>query len=132
MPTTKSTLLLFIALLAQSNFAHTTIKAYLSTVHSLHTQSGLLHLFSTQLTPCVETVLRGIKKEQSERQPPRIRLPITIDIMYRLKQVLQEHPKDYHNLMMWAACCIAFFSFLCCSEFAGALKLTYNDVTVDC
>ena len=63
--------LLFIASLAQSNLAHTTIKAYLSSIQSLHIQSELLHMFSTQLTPHVEMVLGGIKKEQSERQSSR-------------------------------------------------------------
>ena len=95
--------------LAQSNLVHTTIITYLSAIRSLHIQSGLIYMFSTQLTPRVEMVLRGIKREQSERQLPRIRLPITIQIMYKLRQLLQQNPQDYDNLMMWAACCIAFF-----------------------
>ena len=96
-------------------------------------------MFSTQLTPRVEMVLRGIKGEQSERQPPRIRLPITIQIMYKLRQLLQQNPQDYDNLMMWAACCITFFGFLRCSEFTTPgqqeydpqVHLQYEDVAVD-
>ena len=72
--------MLFITSLAQSNLAHTTIKAYLSVIRSLHIQSGLFYMFSTHLTPRVEMILRGIKKEQSERQLPRTQLPITIQI----------------------------------------------------
>ena len=140
LPCTESTLLLFIASLAQSNLAHTTIKGYLSAVRSLHVQSGLLHLFSSQLTPRVEMVLRGIKKEQSESKSLKIQLSIPIEIMYRLKQLLQKNPQDYNNLMMWAACCIAFFGFLRCSEFTTPslqeygpqVHLSYTGVVVDC
>ena len=140
LPTTEYTLLLFITSLALSNLAHTTIKAYLSAVRSLHIQSGVLHTFSAQLTPRVEMVLRGIKKAQCDKRSPRVRLPITIEIMYRLKQLLQENPQDYHYLMMWAACCIAFFGFLRCSEFTTPsqqeydpqVHLQYEDVAVDC
>ena len=140
LPATEYTLLLFITSLAQSNLAHTTIKAYLSAIRSLHIQSGLYHIFSTHLTPRVEMVLLGIKKEQSKRQLPRTRLPITIQIMYKLRQLLQQNPHDYDNLMMWAACCMAFFGFLRCSEFTAPgqqeydpqVHLQYEDVAVDC
>ena len=57
LPTNDYTLLLFIASLAQSNLVHTTIKTYFSAIRSLHIQSGLFHMFSTQLTPHVEMVL---------------------------------------------------------------------------
>ena len=132
--------MLFVTSLAQSKLAHTTIKAYLSAVRSLHIQSGLLHKFLSQLSsPRVEMILRGIKKEQSEGQSPRI-LPITIEIMYKIQQLLQGQSNEYHNLMIWAACCIAFFVFLRCSEFTTPsqqeydphMHLQYKDVAVDC
>ena len=53
-------------IMAESDLAHTMNKAYLSAIQSLHIQLGLVHIFLTQLTPCVEMVLQGIKKEQSE------------------------------------------------------------------
>ena len=138
--TTENTILLFITSLAQSKLAQSTIKAYLSAVRSLHIQSGLLHKFSSQLSPRVEMILRGIKKEQSEGQSPRIRLPITIEIMYKIQQLLQGQSNDYYNSMIWAACCIAFFGFLRCSEFTTHsqqeydphVHLQYKDVAVDC
>ena len=49
-------------------------------------------MFSTQLTPHMEMVLQGIKKEQNERQAPRTQLPITIQIMHKLRQLLQQNP----------------------------------------
>ena len=60
--------------------------------------------------------------------------------MYKLRQLLKQNPQDYDNLMMWAACCIAFFGFLRCSEFTTPsqqeydtqVHLQYEDVAVDC
>ena len=59
-----------------------------------------------------------------------------------LEQVglLQQNPQDYDNLMMWAACCIAFYGFLRCSEFTmpsqqeydPQVHLQYEDAAVDC
>ena len=59
-----------------------------------------------------------------------------------LEQVglLQQNPQDYDNLMMWAACCIAFYGFLRCSEFTmpsqqeydPQVHLQYADAAVDC
>ena len=78
-----------------------------------------------------------IKKKQCEGQSPRIQLPITIEILYKLKQLLHRQPNDYHNLMIWAACCIAFFGFLRCSKFTTLdynpkVHLQYKNVAVDC
>ena len=83
-------------------------------MRNLHVSDGLHEEFTKQLTPCLELVLKGIKKEST---PKRSRLPITLDIMGKIKQVLLQSPKDPDNIMMWAACCTAFFGFLRCSEF---------------
>ena len=83
-------------------------------------------MFSTHLAPHMEMVLRGIKKEPSERQLPRTQLPIIIQIMYKLRQLLQQNPHNYDNLMMWAACCMAFYGFLRCSEFTAPGQQEYD------
>ena len=94
--------------------------------------------FSSQLTPRVQQVLRGIQKTLTVGKPAKVCLPITINIMVKIKAILSYEPRKYHNTMMWAACCIAFFGFLRCSEFTAPSQeayepythLSYDDVAV--
>ena len=96
-------------------------------------------MFNTQSTPRLGQVLQRIKRYQACSRSPTIRLPITIQIMRSIKAVLARDPKDYQTIMMWAACCVAFFGCLCCSEFTvpnqtsydHTIHLSYSDVVVD-
>lgn len=114
-PTTEETLLLFVTHLAQHELTHATIKVYLSAVRNLHVTAGLHNEFSAHLTSRLEMVLRGIKDKSLTA--PRTRLPITVEIMAKIKETFSLRPSDYDNIMMWAACALAFFGFLRCSEF---------------
>ena len=59
--------------------------------------------------------------------------------MHQIKAVLQQQPNSYHNILMWATCCLAFFGFLRCNEFTvpsqrsydSAAHLSYSDIAVD-
>lgn len=136
LPTSEDTLLLFVSYLAQQGLSHTSIKVYLSAVRLLHISAGLHDQFTQQTTPRLELVLKGIQKESA---PKRSRLPITLDIMEKIKEALLLHPKQPDNIMMWAACCTAFFGFLRCSEFTVPAEdsfdpeahLSLADVAVD-
>ena len=127
-PTAESTLLLFVAYLGQQGLMHTTIKAYLAAIRSLHVASGNHQAFYTQLTPCLQQVLKAIKKEQASHQPT-VRLPITISVMRQIKAVITTQPWKYHTTMMLAACCVAFFGFLHCSEFTSPGLSQYDPTT---
>ena len=141
LPTSEQTLLLFITHLGQLNMAHKTIKVYLSAVRSWHISSGHYKAFDNQLSPRLERVLKGIKSSQAKSKPPRTRLPITSSIMFKIRSALAATPQDYNHIMLWAACCLAFFGFLHCSEFTvptqepesfdEAAHLSYKDVSVD-
>ena len=132
-------MLLFVTYLAKERLSYTTIKVYLAAIRNLDTTARMHHTYQEQLTPYLEQVLQGIKKQQLTHAPTRERLLITVDIMADIWAVLSHSPKDYHCIMMWAACCLGFFGFLRCgeftvpnqSEFDGNIHLSVTDIAVD-
>ena len=116
-PASEDTLLLFTVHLAMEGISTSTIKVYLSAVRSFHARSDRHEDFAKQLTPRLQQVIKGIQKEQAITRPPRIRLPITLDIMQGIHSVLAQQPQNYYNMMIWAACAMAFFGFLRSNEF---------------
>ena len=64
---------MFVSHLAQEGLSHTTIKVYLSAVRYQHITAGFYNEFASHLTPKLEMVLKGIKKDMASRQntPPR-------------------------------------------------------------
>ena len=108
-PTTERTLLLSTTYLAKEGLAYTSIKVYISAIRNMHITLGHHHSYSQQLTPYLEQVLQGI---QLRSNPQRKRLPITVDIMLCIHAVLVRSKQNYNSIMMWAACCLAFFGLL--------------------
>ena len=99
-PTTEYTLLFFTAYLGQRKLAYSAIKVYLSAVRSLHVAAGMHQTFSSQLTPRVQQVVRSICKVQAQEKLTQLCLPVTIDIMLKIKAILSRDPHKYHNIMM--------------------------------
>ena len=139
LPTSEYILLLFAAYLALSRLAYTSIKVYFSSIGNWHTSCGQHNAFHLALTPRLEQVLRGIKKEQGRTRPQRVRLPITTQIMTQIYSVLEKSPTAYQSIMLWAACRTAFFGFLRVGEmtvpsqeaFDSSVHLSIEDVAVD-
>ena len=58
----------------------------------------------------LEYVLKGLKRKS--QTTPRTRLPITLDILERMRQVWQHHSEPGDTVMLWAAATMCFFGFL--------------------
>ena len=94
--TSESTLLLFVSYLASLNLSYTTIKVYLSGLRSIHVAAGNHDSFTKSLTPRLHQVLKGIGYHIT----PRVRHPITIQLMEGIKTVLLKRPHSYHNIIL--------------------------------
>ena len=105
----------------------------------MHVIAGSHSEFAAQLTPLLQLVIKGIQRAQATSHTPRVRRPITLGVMQGILNVLSKGTPTYHNTMMWAACCTAFFGFLRSSEFTVQSQEHYNptvhlslaDVAVD-
>ena len=129
LPATETTITLFVSHLATIDISHSSIKVYLSAVRHMHVMEGLHNEFNQLLTPRLHLTLRGIKKKQAATRPPRRRLPITINILHRIRYYLSTKTPSYSNTMLWAMCCLAFFGFLRVSEFTIPSEDSYDPTT---
>ena len=93
-----------------------TIKIYLAAIRNAHVGQGEHKYFMEASTPRLQQVMKGIQREQATMKCQRVHKPITITIMPQIEWILSKVPL-HHNLMVWAACCTAYFGFLRSSEF---------------
>jgi len=49
-----------------------------------------------------------------------------IEIMQKIKEALSSEPYSYNNILLWAACCLAYFGFLRVGEFTIPAKGSYD------
>ena len=80
---------------------------------------------------CLKPLLRGIKWGgggggigNQPRKPPR--LPITITALRFIQSAIKSSLlSTYDKVILWSACCLAFFGFLWASEFTAPLPNSY-------
>ena len=139
LPATEHQLCQFVSMLADENICHSTIKCYLSAIRHLHVAEGVgdPHIHSMAR---LEQVLKGVKSTQARGgKQERRRLPITPDILLKVKQVWERGVIDKDKAMLWAAALTCFFGFLRAGEicvpsdkvFDKGAHLSPADVSVD-
>lgn len=135
-PVSEQVLCYLVARLFHDDLSGRTVKSYLSGVRYSQIALGLgdpqIHSM-----PKLEYIVKGCRRLQAN--PSSIRLPITPDILRKLKGVWESHPSRGDAKMLWAAACMCFFGFLRSGEvtipsdktFDPQLHLTFGDVLVD-
>ena len=71
-------------------------------IGNLHTAQSHHEAYQQALTPRLEQVLCGIKREQCSTHSASVRLPSTVEIMHQIYAVLARTPEEYQNVMLWA------------------------------
>ena len=139
LPASEHQLCQFVSVLAKDNLSHSTIKSYLAAVRHLHIEEGGGDPKICNMAR-LEQVLKGIKLTQA-KGPKRMnpRLPITPEILQKVKQTWEKGKLDFDKHMIWAAALVCFFGFLRAGEicvpsdkgFDEGAHLTAADLTFD-
>ena len=69
--------------------------------------------------------MKGIKKEKAKETPACPRLPITVEVMAKIRDVVQATHGDHDSTMLWAACYPCFNIHVCSDT---ALQNSYQQV----
>ena len=107
LPATERQLVLFVAQLAQ-RLSHSTVRSYLSAIRHMQITEGLGDPLNNALR--LQLAMKGLKRKKPKSGD--VRLPITPYILKAIKTSLNRDPYNHDNIMLWAACCLAFFAFL--------------------
>ena len=103
---TERVLVFFVASLYRDGLSSGTVKTYLGAVRHAQISLGLGDPHSGEM-PQLEYVIKGFKKKTANNSS-RTRLPITPEILARLRGVWQDFPNPQDASMLWAAACMCF------------------------
>ena len=126
-------------MLATQGIKHSSLKGYLSALRYLQLQ-GIGTDPKVGDMALLQQTIKGIKRVQSHQNlQPRVRLPITTEVLRAMQRSWNRDPYDYRNVMLWAASAVCFFGFFrsgeitvpSASNFDASCHLTLNDLSVD-
>ena len=127
----------FAAALASKCIAHSTLKVYLSVIRQLQIEKGLPDPKMQNMAK-LSQVLRGVRATQAGKSTT-VRLPITPQILERIKEAWERTGLNDNRVMLWAAMLLCFFGFFRSGEilspaqglFDASSHLTCADLAID-
>ena len=139
LPLTENLLCRFVGYLSDDGLAPSSIKSYLSAVRHLQLA---MHMNNSNVGNMarLEQVLKGVKRQFVKKNlTKKQRLPMTPDLLLKMKKVWSNEPSKFDNIMLWAASCVCYFGFLCSGKitilseaaYDKAVHLNMEDITVD-
>ena len=139
LPASEQCLCQFVVYLALEGLAHTTIKGYLSGIRHLHLENYWPNPNISAMA-CLEQVLKGIKALQARSKGNSTpRLPMTPELLSRIRGVWANAPHHPDHVMLWAASLLCFFDLIRAGEMTVSsdssydvgVHLNFTDVAVD-
>ena len=96
-------------ILANDKLCHNTIKGYLAAIRHLHIAEGAGDPGISSM-PRLEQVVKGVKATQAkEGEKVKARLPITPELLLKMKQAWSQESGSRDVAMLWAAASLCFF-----------------------
>ena len=140
-PLTEQTLCFFAVYLAEQGLAPQTGKAYLSALRNTQISLGLPDPREQSSLPLLKRIQAGISRIRLQRgntTPKRIRLPITIHTLEKMREALFTSDEP-NRVVLWAVASVAFFGFFRLGEllpdsaglFNPSTSLAWGDVSMD-
>ena len=114
----EDSMLMYIAHLNDKGLKVSTIKVYLAAVRSYHIVNG----YGNIMEGCYR-LQQAVRALELKADPPKQKLPITIDILNRVRQMASS---DYDSMMFLAAMCLGFYGCLRCAEFTVVDTFSFN------
>ena len=109
LPAPEDTMLLYVAYLHKEGLKASSVKVYIAAVRALHIEAGYGNPMEGYLR-----LQRAIRALEINSDPPKQKLPITIQIMNQLYDVVGN---DYNSRVTWAAMSLGYFGCLRAAEF---------------
>ena len=140
-PVSEHTLCYFVAFLENKRLASQKILLYLSVVRSMQLEMGLLDPRDQSSLPVLGRVQVGIRRASMlrGRGPRRIRLPVTLAMLWPSIRSSLNTSADKDREITWAVASLTFFGFFCLGEllleryaaYSPAVHLSWGHVAVN-